>query len=114
MEFVRNLLLFLHFVGLASLLGGFLVQLKGPDRRVVAAVLHGGITQVVTGVLLVGVLEGMDKDVNHVKIGIKLVIALFVTVMAFVLRKRGSLSNGLFFGLGGLALLNVAIAVFWT
>lgn len=114
MEFVRNLLLVLHFVGLASLLGGFLVQLKGPDRRVVTAMLHGGLTQIVTGVLLVGVLEAMDKDVNQIKIGVKLVIALFVTVMAFVLRKRGSLSNGLFFGLGGLALLNVAIAVFWT
>ena len=114
MEFVRNLLLFLHFVGLASLLGGFLVQLKGPERRIVAAMLHGGATQVVTGILLVGVLEAMDKDVNNVKIGLKLVIALFVTIMAWVLRKRGGLSNGLFFGLGGLALVNVAIAVFWT
>jgi len=114
MEFVRNLLLFLHFVGLASLIGGFLVQAMASERRIIAAILHGGYTQLLTGVLLVGVLEAMDKDVNHAKIGVKLAIALFVTAFAFVLRKRPSLSNGLFFGTGALALANVAIAVFWT
>lgn len=114
MEFVRHLLLFLHFVGLASLIGGFLVQMKGPDRRITSAVLHGGLTQVVTGVLLVGVLQGLDEEVNNFKIAVKLLIALVITVLAWILRKRPSLSNGLFFGLAGLALLNVAIAVFWV
>lgn len=113
MEIIHKLLLFLHFLGLASLLGGFLVQLKGPDRRVVPAVLHGALTQLVTGVLLVGVLEMGDDPVNHVKIGVKLLIALVITVMAFGTRKYGSLGKGLFFSMFALSVVNVAVAVFW-
>jgi hypothetical protein len=116
-EILRQVLLFIHFLGLASLLGGLLVQMKGPERRILAAILHGALTQLVSGVLLVGVLEGLDDPahpVNHVKIGVKLLIVLVITVLAWLNRKKPVISNGLFFGLTGLTLVNVAVAVFWT
>ena len=116
MELLRQILLFIHFLGLASLLGGLLVQLKGPERRILPAVLHGALTQLLSGVLLVGVLEGLDDPahpVNNVKIGVKLLIVLVITVLAWLNRKKPSIPDGLFFALLALTVVNVGVAVFW-
>ncbi len=114
MEILRDILLFLHFLGLASLFGGLFVQIKSDPRVVNNAMFHGILTQLVTGLLLVGVLEGMpDEDVNNPKIGVKLVVALVIAVLVFVNRKKPSIPNGLYFSLMGLTVLNVGVAVFW-
>jgi hypothetical protein len=113
MEILRDILVFLHFVGLAALFGGLFVQIKSDPRVVNNAVLHGILTQLVTGLLLVGVLEGMDKEVDNVKIGVKLLVAIVIAVLVFANRKKTSIPNGLFFGLMGLTLLNIGVAVFW-
>jgi len=113
MEILRDILVFLHFVGLAALFGGLFVQIKSDPRVVNNAVLHGILTQLVTGLLLVGVLEGMDKEVDNVKIGVKLLVAIVIAVLVFANRRKTSIPNGLFFGLMGLTLLNIGVAVFW-
>ncbi len=113
MEFLREILLFLHFVGLAALFGGLFVQIKADPRVVNNAMFHGILTQLVTGLLLVGVLEGLDREVDNAKIGVKLVVALVIAVLVFMNRKKASLSNGLYLGLMGLTLLNIGVAVFW-
>jgi FtsH-binding integral membrane protein len=114
MEILRDVLVFLHFIGLAALFGGLFVQVKSDPRVVNNAVIHGVLTQLVTGLLLVGVLEGMDDvEVNNAKVGVKLLVALVIAVLAFANRKKTSIPNGLFFGLMGLTVLNIAVAVFW-
>lgn len=113
MEILRDILVFLHFVGLAALFGGLFVQIKSDPRVVNNAVLHGILTQLVTGLLLVGVLEGLDKEVDNVKIGVKLLVAIVIAVLVLANRKKTSIPNGLFFGLMGLTLLNIGVAVFW-
>lgn len=113
MEILRDILVFLHFIGLAALFGGLFVQLRSGTRVINAGVVHGALTQVVTGLLLVGLLEGMDEHVDNAKIGVKLVVALVITVLALANRKKTSIPNGLFFGLLGLTTLNIAVAVFW-
>ncbi|HSJ20959.1 MAG TPA: hypothetical protein VK964_10325 [Nocardioidaceae bacterium] len=114
MEILRDILAFLHFIGLAALFGGLFVQIKSDPRVVNSAVVHGVLTQLVTGLLLVGVLEGMDDvEVNNAKVGVKLLVALVIAVLAFANRKKSSIPNGLFFGLMALTALNIAVAVFW-
>jgi hypothetical protein len=114
MEILRDILVFLHFIGLAALFGGLFVQLRSDPRVVNNAVIHGVLTQLVTGLLLVGVLEGMDDvEVNNAKIGVKLLVALVIAVLAFANRKKTSIPNGLFFGLLALTVLNIGVAVFW-
>ncbi|HSE08382.1 MAG TPA: hypothetical protein VLB29_06930 [Nocardioidaceae bacterium] len=113
MEILREVLVFLHFIGLGALFGGLFVQIKSNPRVVNNAVLHGVLTQLVTGLLLVGVLEGLDEQVDNAKIGVKLVVALVIAVLAFANRKKPSIPNGLYLGLMGLTVLNIAIAVFW-
>lgn len=117
MEFVYDAVLVVHFLGLASLLGGCLVQLGAPEGRAVnPAMLHGVLTQLVTGVIMVGLAQGvdsLDKDVDNAKIGAKLLVALVVAVLCWVNRQRPAIPSGLFFLVFGLSALNIAIAVFW-
>jgi len=112
MDLLHDLLVFLHFIGLAALFGGLFVQLKADPRVVNNAMLHGILTQLVTGVLLVGVLEADDAEVDNAKIGVKLLVALVIGVLVWVNRRK-TLPTGLFMGLLGLTALNIAVAVFW-
>jgi hypothetical protein len=117
-EIVRDLLLFAHLLGMASLVGGSLVQMRGRDRVVNPAMFHGAITQVASGVLLVGTAYALDDgtdgaDVDNAKIAVKSVVALVVLGLCWVNRKKTTASEAVFFGVLGLSLLNVAVAVFW-
>lgn len=114
MEAVRLILLFLHFIGLAALLGGIGVQLSAPARRVNELMFHGVLTQLATGVLLVGVREMDDLSVNHAKYGVKLAITVVITILVVVGRRGGRLSTSLYGSIGALSVGNVAVAVFWT
>lgn len=113
MELVRQALLFLHLLGMASLVGGALVQMSARERVVNAAMLHGASTQLVTGVLLVGVLEVLDAGADNVKLAVKAAVAVVVMGLVVVGRRRATVSEGVFFGVVGLAVANVAVAVFW-
>jgi hypothetical protein len=112
MEILRLVLVLLHFVGFAALFGGAFVQLKGPKRAVTPAMWHGVLTMLVTGLLIVGVSEMGGADLNHMKIGIKLVVALAVFVLVLLQRKKAEVAPGMFFTIAGLTLLNAAVAVF--
>lgn len=114
MDFLYTLLVILHFVGLASLLGGFLVQMKAVAKGkgvIHAAMIHGALTQLVTGLLMVGLAEMGDGGVNHMKIGIKLAILIVITVLVFVYRKKSSVPAWVLWAIGALTLANVVIAV---
>jgi len=116
MSFVYNLLVVLHFIGLASVVGGFLVQMRSAQKGVNPAMLHGALTQLVTGVLMVGVIEmGMvEETLDMAKIAVKLAITLVITVLAFVGRKKPLPQTGLWGAIGALAIVNIVIAVFWS
>lgn len=117
MEFLRLVLIFLHFLGLAGLIGGFLVQVFAPSvaARAGTMMLHSGFTQLVTGVALVGLYEGpLDRPVDHAKIGTKLAVALAAVICVFLARRRKDGGAGLFRAAGLLAVVNVGVAVFWT
>jgi len=115
MGVVRAVLLFLHFVGLASLLGGYLTQLGAKTWRVVPAMLHGALTQLVTGVALVGVIEsGTGDPVNNAKMGVKLVVLLVILGLLWTNRRKASMRLVAFQAVGLLTLADIAVAVFWT
>lgn len=115
MQLVYNLLVVFHFIGLASLLGGFLVQMSSATKVVNPAMLHGALTQLVTGLAIVGMAEsGLvdDTEINTTKVGIKLVILLVITALAFANRRKESITTALWATIGGLTIANVVIAVF--
>ncbi|MFM2438490.1 MAG: hypothetical protein RLZ55_1309 [Actinomycetota bacterium] len=119
MEFLEHVLVVLHFIGLASLIGGFLVQIKDSDKVVNNAMFHGALTQLVTGIALVGLAYPLadgnrDEYPDNAKIAVKLVILLVILGLILVNRKKPTISTGLWGAIGGLAIVNVIIAVFWN
>ncbi len=113
MELLKNLLLVLHLIGWAMVLGGVLATMRAP--KLAPGVLHGALTALVTGILMVGVIEMGDlHPVDHTKIGVKLVIALVVTALVVVgQRKPEKVTTGYLGAIAGLTVANIAIAVLW-
>jgi hypothetical protein len=115
MNVVFESLVVLHFIGLAALLGGWLVQMSAPTKVVNRAMLDGAFTQLATGLAMVGLAETVladDEDINHIKVGIKLAILLVITVLAWANRKKESVPVGVWGAIGGLTIVNIIIAVF--
>lgn len=116
MEILRLIVLALHFVGMAAIVGVFLVQLRQDKGFSVGLMLGGAVTQVITGAALVGLAEAADRDVNYMKIGFKLAIALIVLVATVVVayrQRKNQNAKPFFHTAGGLALVNVLVAVLW-
>jgi hypothetical protein len=114
METVRLILLFLHLLGFAALFGGLLAQAKDSSKRVNGAMRDGAGTAFVAGLGLVGVLEAGDTSVDHVKVGVKLVVGLVILGLVMANVRKPSIPQGLWVGLVALTALNVAVAVFWA
>ena len=113
MEFVRLVLLYLHLVGVALLLGGWAVQLLAGQYRINTAMLYGSLAQIVTGLALAAPL-GRDEQPEPAKLAVKLIIALLIAAMVIVVRDKSSIAKGHFIAIGGMTLVNMAVAVFWT
>ncbi|GAA3734752.1 hypothetical protein HDA32_003899 [Spinactinospora alkalitolerans] len=111
MDIVYSALVFLHMLGLAGIISGWLMQLITGHAKSTKVLLHSSLLQLVTGLLLVGVAEMGDGDVDHVKIAVKLVVALAIAVLG-VLNLRGP-NVKLATAAGVLAVVNIAVAVFW-
>lgn len=113
LTWARDIVLLLHLVGFAALLGGALVQVRDREPLVNATMVHGALTQLVTGVALVVLDEVADQDLNHVKIGVKLLVTLFITLLVVVNRRYESIPKGLWAMITVLTLGNAAVAVLW-
>ncbi len=114
METLRLVLLLIHILGFAALFGGLVVQAREPQKSVNAAMRDGAGTAFLAGLLLVGVLEAGDGDVNHAKIGVKFAIGLVILVLVMANVRKPSIPNGLFLGLVALTVLNIGVAVLWS
>jgi hypothetical protein len=117
MAVVYDLLVVLHLLGMAALVGGWLATTRGIGASEVMA--WGARAQVLTGVVLVGLAEAvdsLDKHLDMTKIGVKLVVALAAAACIEIGRgrsRRGSSSRQLVTAAGLLGVVNVLVAVLW-
>ena len=89
MEILRIILVILHLLGMAIIIGGYFANIKAP--KVAPGMLHGSYLQLVTGLALAGLAEALvdeGSSVNHMKIGIKLLLAIAVTVFAIIGKRK--------------------------
>ena len=117
MTVLYNVLLLLHFIGLAMLVGGFFAQMGATPRTVTHWMRDGVLTQLVTGFAMVGLAQS-NADIagpfNNAAVGIKLGIALVVTVLALVgMRQPPEKQQPFWAACGALALVNMVVAVFF-
>ena len=115
MTVLRIVLLILHFLGLAALLGGFLYTMSDKVKKFSPGMMHGALTQLVTGIGLVGVAygSGHGDDVDNGKITVKFLLALVIAILVIAFRKKDAVAVPVWGVVGGLTILNVIVAVAW-
>lgn len=119
-----SILLVLHFLGLAAVIGAFLVQVRRKGGFQTGWMVIGLIVQLVTGLAMMGITDATsDGGADHAKLGVKLVVAAVALVLAFVARARQKRADAgqakqkaalpFFHSAGALAIVNVLVAVLW-
>lgn len=112
MESAKLVLVFIHLIGMAAIVGGYFAGLSSTPKRLSAGMIHGSLLQLLTGVLLIGIAEMGADPVNHTKFGIKIAVAAVILLLAWPRRKDVSIVANTYHAIGLLALLNVAVSVF--
>ena len=114
MVIVYGIVLVLHLIGWALVLGGAVYGLR--ETKMNKGMLHGILTALIAGIIMVGLGSAgvAGPEPNNIKIGVKLVIALVVTAMVLVGNRKETVTKGFLGGVAGLTVLNVAIAVLWS
>lgn len=109
---LHTVLVLLHTIVMAVLIAAPLVY-----RGAASALLTWAARlQLLLGLALVGINEGMGAELNHAKVGVKLLVAVAVVAcceIAWAKRKRGESSPLPWVALV-LTLVNTAVAYFWT
>jgi NADH:ubiquinone oxidoreductase subunit 2 (subunit N) len=116
MEITRSLLLILHFIGMAGLLGGLLASSKSLNK----GVLHSSLLALVAGLGLVGIRYPLNEadpmrwdSVNHTQVGIKLVILLTILILGYRAKRKENLSKNTWLAMVLLTVTAIVIAVVW-
>lgn len=117
MSILFSILVFLHIVGAAMIVGYWIATLKEPTVH--PRQRDGAFLQLLTGIAMMGLLPFMpDAEPNYFKLGIKFAIGVAVAVLAVIgsrkVKKGEAVSTGIAHGVGGLALVNIAIATIWN
>jgi NO-binding membrane sensor protein with MHYT domain len=116
--FLYDVVLTLHFLGMALLVGGFFAQM-GASPRTVSHWMRGGVlTQLITGMALAGMAGskvGTTSQFDAAAVGVKLAITLVITVVVLAgARQEQDKQQPYWAAAGALALVNVLVAVFWV
>ena len=115
MDLVYQGLVVLHLLGMAAIVGGAAAEWVARRDQVPVLVLHGAGLQLLTGIALVGLGSSgaVEVEVNNAKVAVKLAVALAVFTLALAGRRVPSFGRVGLSAAGGLALVNVVVAVFW-
>ena len=118
MELVKESLVLIHLAGMAVLVGVFLTGMKKKSDYPFTAMMWAAVVQLVTGILLVGIGYALDDEPDNAKIGVKLLLATAVLVATIIGRQRQAKGESklqpFFHTAGGLATVNLVIAVLWN
>ncbi|GAA6526231.1 hypothetical protein [Intrasporangium sp. DVR] len=116
MDFLYDVIVALHLLGMAVIVGGWVVT-RGAKRFPVAIV-WAARAQLLLGILIVGLLE-MDeggRPLNYAKITTKLVLSLVVVAMAEIgnaRSRKGQSARTQLDAAGGAGVLATLVAALW-
>lgn len=110
---IKNLFKFFHILGISVIFAGILPQLNLPQKHYSRLIYHGALLQLISGIILVALVEAINKDnINHIKITIKLILALVIFLLAIYTRKKG-MTNKSFYTITSITVLETLIATMW-
>jgi hypothetical protein len=110
MKVVQVGLLVLHLLGVLALLVGLLVQVRRPEKRVLGPMRDGIGTTFVAGLLLVGVLEARDQEVDGTQVGVMFGIGLVILVLVMANLRKASIPGWLYWLILVLTVADIGVA----
>jgi hypothetical protein len=116
-DIAYKLILALHFVGVAMVLGGFFAQMGSKPPLVTHWVRDGAFLQIITGAALVGIAPNLEggEAFDNAAVGTKFLIAVIIAVLAlFGMRQDPEKQRPYWLACGVLALAEILVAVFWV
>lgn len=113
MTTVFNIALGIHILSIVGILGLLLSQVQKKPRKLNAGVIHAGLTALVAGIVMVGILPQVEPEetVNHTKVGVKTLVLGAILFLAYTNVKKEQLKTWVWATMLGLTVLNVVIAV---
>jgi hypothetical protein len=108
-----QIVVLVHLVGFAALLGGVLSQARSAEPEVTGTMLWGGWAEVVTGVALTVLTLVGDRPLDWWPVSLKLVLTLFVLLLLVRNRRFLSIPRGLLALIGVLTLAAAGLSVLW-
>ena len=108
-----------HLTGMAILVGAFIANMRAKENFPFRLMVWGASIQLFTGTILVGLAYmGEDGAPDNLKITVKTLLATGALVAAILGAKRQSHGESklqpFFHAAGGLATINLVIAVLWN
>ena len=113
MKWAEQIVVLVHLVGFAALLGGILVQSRSAEPEVNGTMLWGGWVELASGVALVVLALVAAAPIAWWPVGVKLAVTLFLVLLLARNRRYLSVPRGLWALLGVLTLLNAVLSVVW-
>ena len=115
MKIVYELLFLIHLLGIAAIAHGFFSQMRSATKGITVTMLHGASTQLLTGILMVGIrqsgkLSG-EHDLNMMVVGTKLLVVLAILVACVLGKRAQGDARSYWIAVGALTLVNVVIAM---
>lgn len=112
-EFLINIFLVLHFLGIASLLAGFLTSMKQmrTGMKVNPGVFHGAYLMLISGLAMAG-LAVDPAELNVIVISLKSIVLTAIFFVAYTYRKKEITPVWVVPAIAGLTVLNICLAIF--
>ena len=102
----------IHLLSVLGILVLLLLQWNKNPRKLNPGVLHAGLTALIAGVVMVGLHNSVkpDEELNHTKVGIKLVVLIVILALGYKNVKKPVLPKNIWLTMTGLTVLNIVIA----
>ena len=102
----------IHILAVIGILVLLLLQWNKSPRTLNPGVLHAGLTALLAGLILVGLHDTVkpDEDLNHAKVGIKLLVLIIILALGYKNVKKPELPKNVWLSMIGLTTLNIIIA----
>lgn len=112
-EFLINIFLVLHFLGIASLLAGFLTSMKQmrTGMKVNPGVFHGAYLMLISGLAMAG-LAVDPAELNVIVISLKSIVLTAIFFVAYTYRKKETTPVWVVPAIAGFTVLNICLAIF--
>lgn len=105
----------IHILSVVAILLLLLLQWNKKPRKLNPAIVHAGLTALISGLAIVALFSTLDPDevLNHAKIGVKLLILTAILIISDRNIKKPELSKNIWLTLIGLTVTNFLVAIFW-